>query len=78
MEKLGLKSREKKERVLTWRGGGSGDDPFADGGETSIPTAGVSVVPSGTKRTCGNEIGTEESSAADGVEMGRGFLVFDF
>ena len=67
-----------EERVLSWRGDGLGDDPFADGGETSVPMSGMSVVTSGAKRTCGNEIGTEEASTADGMETGRGVLVVDF
>ncbi len=58
--------------MLTWRGGGAGEDPFADDGEMTAPTSGDAVCPGGARRTCGNEIGTEESWVAGRFEMGTG------
>ena len=77
-EGSGLEIKEEEQRVLTWRGVGAGDDPFSSDGETSVPTSGDSVVLRGTKKSCDNEIVTDESLAADegesrllGVEKGK-------
>ena len=74
-EGSGLEIKGEEERVLTWKGVDVGDDPFSSNGETSIPMSGDSVVPRGTKRSCGNEIVTDGSSAADEGEPG--FLGFE-
>ena len=74
-EGSGLEIKGEEERVPTWRGVGAGDNPFSSDGETSIPTSGDSVVPRGTKRSCGNEIVTDGSLAADEGEPG--FLGFE-
>ena len=80
-ERSGLEIKGEEERVLTWRGVDARDDPFSSDGETSIPMSGDSVVPHGTKRSCGNEIVIDWSSTADegesrflGFEKGKVFL----
>ncbi|KAA8518493.1 hypothetical protein F0562_015967 [Nyssa sinensis] len=63
-------SKVGEERELTRRRGGSGEDPCASDDETEVPTSGEAAGLRGAKGTCGSEIVTEESAAANGGQRG--------
>ena len=60
--------KEEEGRVLTWRGGNSGEDMVAGAGERVVPAAGDGEV-EGSNLTCDSTTGTEELIVADWVEL---------